>query len=124
MKLDQDSKSVFILYLDNISIIGNLQQIKSGALLKTQDNVTKVEIDLSVNKVLEVYNSYLLYTYTMIDKRFMEMIVLLKNWNKNKFPDASQRLNSYSLVMMVLAFLQKEKILPNLQKMSYGKKLI
>lgn len=50
------------------------------------------------------------------------MALILKEWNKNKFPDRQQRLNSYSMVLMLIAFLQHKKILPNLQSTSSERK--
>ena len=47
-----------------------LRNIKSGALLAFKDRETKIEIEITVNKILEVYNSALLHTYSMIDQRF------------------------------------------------------
>jgi len=46
------------------------RDIKSGALLVFKDKETKTEIEVTVNKILEVYNSKLLHTYSIIDQRF------------------------------------------------------
>ena len=88
------------------------------------DSQTNVEIDIMINKVVEVYNSFLLSTYAMVSDHFRNMVLLIKQWNKNKFNNPGQRLNSYSLALMVLAFLMKFKMVPNLQSMAANKVII
>ena len=61
------------------------KEIKNGWLLKLEDISQEplIEVDMMVNKVVEVYNSYLLSTYAKLDLRFLKMALLLKQWNKN-----------------------------------------
>ena len=40
----------------------------------------------------------------------------MKLWNKNHFTDVSQRFNSFALSLMLIAFLQYSKVLPNFQR--------
>ena len=68
-----------------------------------------------MNKTVELYNSALLYTYAICDKRFYELVILMKKWNKYRFPNATKRLNSYSFVLMILTFMIKLRHLPALQ---------
>jgi DNA polymerase sigma len=82
------------------------------------------KIDISVNKVLDLYNSQLLRVYALLDERFHMMALLIKSWNKKRFPSKIDRLNSYSIVLMIIAFLQFEEILPRLQLMSEESKVI
>ena len=85
-------------------------------LLQVKDTKHKgFEIDISANKILDVYNSKLLLTYAQLDERFHALALILKDWNKKQFTDRKKRLNSYSIVLMLIAFLQFEKVLPNLQ---------
>eukprot|EP00347_Sterkiella_histriomuscorum_P017131 403350549 len=93
----------------------HIKMIKSGAHITFLDKETNIDLEISINKILEVYNSQLLYTYALADARFHKLVVLLKKWNKNNFPDASRRINSYSIVLMLLAVMQGEKIMPKLQ---------
>ena len=55
--------------------------MSSGALyefqIKLKDGST-VEIDLAVNKSLEVLNSHLIRTYCLLDRRFQEAAIVLK----------------------------------------------
>jgi DNA polymerase sigma len=41
-----------------------------------------------------------------LDSRFRHLCLLVKAWNKQKFVNAEIRLNSYSLVLMMIAYLQ------------------
>mmetsp|Transcript_7984 Transcript_7984/g.11169 ORF Transcript_7984/g.11169 Transcript_7984/m.11169 type:complete len:117 (-) Transcript_7984:582-932(-) len=77
-----------------------------------------VEIDICINKTLEVLNSELVRTYGACDVRFIKLALLLKTWNKRHFPDKIKRLNSFSLYLMLIAFLQHRGVLPNLQALA------
>lgn len=85
-----------------------------GKILNITDVKHNYKIDISPNKVADLYNSHLLRTYALLDERFHMMALLVKSWNKRHFPDKHLRLNSYSLVLMIVAYLQHEKILPRL----------
>jgi len=80
-----------------------------------------LEVDLNVNNLAGVYNSYLLHYYSRIDDRFPALCLLVKHWaKKNSIGDAMNgMLNSYSIILLVIHFLQSAvspPILPNLQK--------
>jgi DNA polymerase sigma len=52
-------------------------------LLQVKDLKHKgFEIDISANKILDVYNSKLLLTYAQLDERFHALALILKDWNK------------------------------------------
>uniref|UniRef100_A0A183CKM2 PAP-associated domain-containing protein n=1 Tax=Globodera pallida TaxID=36090 RepID=A0A183CKM2_GLOPA len=77
---------------------------------------TNLEVDMNVNNIAGVYNSFLLHNYS----RFPALCLLVKHWAKIKgISEACEGyLNSYSLILMVLHFLQcgvEPPILPNLQ---------
>jgi len=79
-----------------------------------------LDIDLNVNNCAGIYNSYLLHYYARVDDRCPTLCLLVKNWAKiNGVADAmSGFLNSYSLILLCIHFLQavvKPAILPNLQ---------
>lgn len=90
----------------------NVQIAAFGYLVEIKDTLYEVDIDLSINKILDPYNSQLLYTYALLDQRFHKLALILKYWNKDRFKEKNNRLNSYSLVLMLIAFLQHQKILP------------
>ncbi|KFQ83983.1 Poly(A) RNA polymerase GLD2, partial [Phoenicopterus ruber ruber] len=79
-----------------------------------------VEFDLNVNNVVGIRNTFLLRTYACIEKRVRPLVLVVKKWaNFHDINDASRgTLSSYSLVLMVLHYLQTlpEPILPSLQK--------
>ena len=64
-----------------------------------------LEVDVLVNKVIDICNGELIMTYGLIDQRFVDLCLILKHWNKQLFPDRSNRLNSYSLSLMCIAYL-------------------
>ena len=83
----------------------SLKNNSFGTLLKIKDRDLEIDIDVSVNKILDPYNSYLVQTYALLDERFHKLALILKYWNKQVFPDVSSRLNSYSIVLMLIAYL-------------------
>ncbi|NXE94387.1 GLD2 polymerase, partial [Menura novaehollandiae] len=79
-----------------------------------------VDFDLNVNNVIGIRNTFLLRTYAFIENRVRPLVLVVKKWASfHEINDASRgTLNSYSLVLMVLHYLQTlpEPILPSLQK--------
>ena len=78
--------------------------ISSGVLLSFVDATNQIEVDISINKVLEIKNSELIQAYAAYDIRFIKLALILKAWNKRKFPDKLARLNSFSIYLMTIAF--------------------
>ena len=91
------------------------QQIQSGILLSFHDKANQIDVDLLINKTTEVINSQLVLAYGQYDVRFIKLALFLKAWNKSRFTDKMKRLNSFSIYLMLIAFLQHKEILPNLQ---------
>ena len=89
----------------------------TGWILSFKDNLTKISIDLMVNKTTEILNSFLILEYSRIDSRFLKLIYILKDWNHcshSKF----HKFNNYSLILMLISFMQSKKMMPNLQARS------
>lgn len=89
-------------------------------IVKFRDKVSGVEFDLNVNNVVGIRNTFLLRTYAHIENRVRPLVLVVKRWaGHHGINDASRgTLSSYSLVLMVLHYLQTlpEPILPSLQK--------
>ncbi|NXK52659.1 GLD2 polymerase, partial [Chauna torquata] len=87
-------------------------------IVKFRDKVR--QFDLNVNNVVGIRNTFLLRTYAYIEKRVRPLVLVVKKWASfHDINDASRgTLSSYSLVLMVLHYLQTlpEPILPSLQK--------
>ncbi|KFP08257.1 Poly(A) RNA polymerase GLD2 [Calypte anna] len=79
-----------------------------------------VEFDLNVNNTVGIRNTFLLRTYAYVESRVRPLVLVVKKWARfHDINDASRgTLSSYSLVLMVLHYLQTlpEPILPSLQK--------
>ncbi|KAK2538836.1 Papd4 [Columba guinea] len=79
-----------------------------------------VDFDLNVNNVVGIRNTFLLRTYAYIESRVRPLVLVIKKWARfHDINDASRgTLSSYSLVLMVLHYLQTlpEPVLPSLQK--------
>jgi DNA polymerase sigma len=74
-----------------------------------------LEGDILVNKTLELHNGNMLKTYCDYDIRYQHICMILKYWNKSVFPDKYNRLNSYSIALMTLVYMQHLGALPKLQ---------
>lgn len=89
-------------------------------IVKFRDKVSKVDFDLNVNNVIGIRNTFLLRAYAFIENRVRPLVLVIKKWASfHEINDASRgTLSSYSLVLMVLHYLQTlpEPILPSLQK--------
>ncbi|XP_042307952.1 poly(A) RNA polymerase GLD2 [Sceloporus undulatus] len=89
-------------------------------IVKFRDKISRVEFDLNVNNVIGIRNTFLLRTYAYIESRVRPLVLVVKKWASfHGIKDASRgTLSSYSLVLMVLHYLQTlpEPILPSLQK--------
>ena len=72
-------------------------------------------IDICLQKIVDVYNTQLIRTYALIDERFVKLALILKEWNKLNFKDKFKRLNSYSITLMLIAYMQHCNVLPRLQ---------
>ena len=67
-----------------------------------------------MNKILEVKNSDMISTYCQVDERFRKVAMVLKHWNKNLDKHKEKRLNSFSICLMLLAYMLYEKYIVNL----------
>ncbi|NXV23082.1 GLD2 polymerase, partial [Cepphus grylle] len=69
-----------------------------------------VEFDLNVNNIVGIRNTFLLRTYAHIENRVRPLVLVVKKWASfHDINDASRgTLNSYSLVLMVLHYLQSK----------------
>ncbi|NXW85249.1 GLD2 polymerase, partial [Alopecoenas beccarii] len=87
-------------------------------IVKFRDKVR--QFDLNVNNVVGIRNTFLLRTYAYIENRVRPLVLVVKKWARfHDINDASRgTLSSYSLVLMVLHYLQTlpEPVLPSLQK--------
>ena len=65
----------------------------------------------------EVFNTQLISQYSALDERLVKIIIYLKHLNSayKLLPGMKRVLNNYSLCLMVIAFFQRKKLLPNLQ---------
>ncbi|NWY21151.1 GLD2 polymerase, partial [Aphelocoma coerulescens] len=81
-------------------------------IVKFRDKVN-VDFDLNVNNVIGIRNTFLLRTYAFIENRVRPLVLVVKKWASfREINDASRgTLNSYSLVLMVLHYLQSKYFL-------------
>ena len=115
----QDIKNVLIkheTYKKRYKFQANMpRKDSSGWILRFKDEETKIDVDIMVNKYSEHQNSLLIKSYTNLDIRCLKLIQILKVWNKGLTKEVFNRLNNFTIYLMLIGFMQKEKFLPNLQ---------
>ncbi|KAI6203356.1 hypothetical protein M3Y94_00546800 [Aphelenchoides besseyi] len=88
--------------------------------IEFKDRFNTLQVDLNINNEAGIRNSHLLHYYSRVDDRFPALCLLIKHWAKEHgIADAAIGfLNSYSLILLCLHYLQavvSPPILPNLQ---------
>uniref|UniRef100_A0A3Q3XDN5 polynucleotide adenylyltransferase n=1 Tax=Mola mola TaxID=94237 RepID=A0A3Q3XDN5_MOLML len=113
--------SVLQRLFKSLSYIERTQLIRAKVpILRFREKGSDLEFDLNVNNTVGIRNTFLLRSYAYADVRIRPMILVVKKWAQhNQINDASKgTLSSYTLVLMVLHYLQtlKEPVLPSLQR--------
>jgi len=74
--------------------------------------------DISVDRRLGIVNSEMILCYIRLDARVAPLCQLVKRWSKTYSINNSQNglLSSYAFVILVLHFLQRRLVIPNLQQ--------
>lgn len=109
--------------LSEYSFVEDLQVIYAKVpILKITDSVSRVEVDVNVNNTVGIRNTQLLNCYARIDPRVAPLALAVKAWAQHHgINDARHMtLSSYSLVLMVIHYLQYEcqpAVVPCLQEM-------
>ena len=108
--------------LQKCTYLKQLQLIRAAVpILKFTDRISKVECDINVNNTVGIRNTHLLNAYSKMDDRLAPLAMFAKHWAKyHNINDASRgTISSYSLVLMVIHFLQhgvSPPVLPCLQQ--------
>lgn len=127
-EIDQEIEATSILALIyekilHLNFITRPQVIQAKVpILKFVDRISGVEVDLNVNNAVGIRNTQLIHCYSRLDWRFAPLSVMIKLWARqhNINEARSQTLSSYSLILMLVHFLQfacDPPVLPCLQKM-------
>ena len=90
-------------------------------LIQIQHREKKIEAELIINNILGYANSRLIYTYVNIDDKVKKLGVLIKVWSKKWEVSSQKRMTSYSLILMMIHYLQHKKFLPYLQSLNREK---
>lgn len=91
-------------------------------ILRFRDSTNSVVVDLNYNNCVGIRNTHLLYCYSQLDWRLRPLTLVVKLWAQHhNINDAkNMTISSYSLVLMVIHFLQygvSPPILPCLHAM-------
>ncbi|XP_026674523.1 poly(A) RNA polymerase gld-2 homolog A-like isoform X2 [Ceratina calcarata] len=115
------------LSLFSTDFIEQLELIQAKVpILKFHDSIQNLEVDLNCNNAVGIRNTHLLYCYSRIDWRVRPLVLVVKLWAQSQdINDAkNMTISSYSLVLMVIHFLQcgvNPPVLPCLHSLYEGK---
>ncbi|KAF8385952.1 hypothetical protein PRIPAC_75094 [Pristionchus pacificus] len=120
---------VFYELKKNRNIISKCQFIRHAVvpIIKMETVApNSLEVDINMNNIAGVYNSHLMHYYSRVDDRFPALCLIIKHWaiNAGVNDSLSGTFNSYSLILLVLHYLQcgvVPAILPNLQYLFPGR---
>ncbi|XP_058491442.1 poly(A) RNA polymerase GLD2 [Solea solea] len=106
---------------NSLSYIDRTQLIRAKVpILKFREKNSDLEFDLNINNTVGIRNTFLLRSYAYADLRIRPLILVIKKWAQHMLINDASRgtLSSYTLVLMVLHFLQtlKEPVIPSLQR--------
>nr|CAD7573134.1 unnamed protein product [Timema californicum] len=95
-------------------------------ILKFRDHRRGLDVDLNCNNSVGIRNTHLLHCYAQLDWRVRPLVLVVKLWaHRHNINDAkNMTISSYSLVLMVIHFLQcgvSPAVLPCLHDMYQGK---
>ncbi|XP_058800109.1 poly(A) RNA polymerase gld-2 homolog A-like isoform X2 [Phymastichus coffea] len=114
MVYDQRTEAIYRLgqimsCLRRSEYISGLELIQAKVpILKIRDNKYNLDVDLNYNNVVGIRNTHLLHCYSQIDWRVRPLGIVVKMWAQcQNINDARHMtISSYSLVLMVIHFLQ------------------
>ncbi|XP_055909668.1 putative uncharacterized protein DDB_G0289263 [Eupeodes corollae] len=91
-------------------------------ILRFKDRVHNLEVDLNFNNCVGIRNTHLLFCYSQLDWRLRPLVLVIKLWAQyhNINNAKNMTISSYSLVLMVIHFLQcavSPPVLPCLHEM-------
>ncbi|XP_054155634.1 poly(A) RNA polymerase gld-2-like [Oppia nitens] len=113
--------------LKGYNFVLNMQIIMAKVpILKFVDRISGIEVTLNVNKLVSIRNTQLIHDYTKLDWRVQPLAMVVKAWARdNGINDAyNKSISSYSLVLMVIHYLQyacSPPVLPCLQQLDAGR---
>ncbi|XP_035229544.1 poly(A) RNA polymerase gld-2 homolog A-like [Stegodyphus dumicola] len=128
MEIDQQTEAMNLLksaqrLLNQCSFVKSTDLITAKVpILKFIEKYNNIQVDLNINNTVGIANTQLLGAYSQLDWRVPPLVLVIKKWAQVcKINNAKEMtLSSYSLVLMVIHYLQcgcEPPVLPCLQKM-------
>ncbi|XP_033634006.1 poly(A) RNA polymerase GLD2-A-like [Asterias rubens] len=130
-EVNQKNHALYLLNILHNLLLKRCNLIRKAQVIRAKVPILKfscssaysgLECDININNATGIRNTHLLQTYSKLDWRVTPLIILIKQWaSAQGINDASQgTLSSYSLVLMVLNYLQvkcKPCVIPSLHKL-------
>uniref|UniRef100_A0A914CKE2 PAP-associated domain-containing protein n=1 Tax=Acrobeloides nanus TaxID=290746 RepID=A0A914CKE2_9BILA len=106
-------------YKDEFSLIDPVLSARVPVIKLKLKSHRDIEVDININCTAGIYNSHLLHYYSRIDERLPILAAFLKKYLDERcvIQPRHGRLNSYTVVLMIIHYLQccvDPPILPNL----------
>ncbi|GIY42481.1 poly(A) RNA polymerase gld-2 homolog A [Caerostris darwini] len=127
-EIDQQTEAMQLLQfaqklLNHCSFVSSTDLIMAKVpILKFTEMYNNIQVDLNINNTVGIANTQLLGTYSQLDWRVPPLVLVIKKWAQDcKINNAKEMtLSSYSLVLMVIHYLQcgcEPPVLPCLHKL-------
>jgi len=88
-------------------------------IIKFIHNKTGIHVDASFENILSVRNSQLIQFLIELDPRVFPLMCLVRYWGKFHRITDSQKIKNYGLILLVLVFLKRKRILPSVYKLQH-----
>ncbi|XP_076632821.1 mitochondrial poly(A) polymerase [Colletes latitarsis] len=107
----------------------NIQKILEARvpIIKFSNVYTSMQCDLCVTNMIAIRMSEVLFIYGEMDWRVKPLVCTIRKWaqyRKITNPTPGRWITNFSLTLLIIFYLQKENILPPINKLSYADKQI
>lgn len=123
LNLELDEQIIIITKLLQRQTTSDLQDIRNVKntrcpVSKFIYEPAKLNCELSLNNFLAVYNTELIRLYLNLEPQLFKLIYVIRYWAKQKDLHGQMKFNSYTLIWLVIFYLQQTKRLPSVDYLS------
>lgn len=121
---DKDSpyESTLVHFLNDLAFRGTFGEILEMKVVSRENLSLRRHVGVTIERAVTNQVTDLISTYAKLDQRFVILATILKRWNKKTFSGNKPMLISHAVVLMTIAYLQHEGVLPRLQTMNHETK--
>ena len=114
LRHDPASKSDLITVEKELAFVATFGEILNMVVVSRADPASKRDVGIVMNHSVNIPVRDLIKTYAQMDERCKILACMLKKWSKASFSKNNRMLVSHAIVLMTIAYLQHEGVLPRL----------